>query len=56
MHEDQLAALRLEFFKIGRIGTADPGQLLVDRVHVMVEIEGQPVEIVTEDPVYQGIR
>src|SRR5262249_19257875 len=55
VREDQLAAVRLEFFEVGCVGVEPRGELLVDRVHVMVEIKGQKVEIVTQRPLQGGL-
>ena len=38
--DNQLAAVRLEFFEIGCVGVAPRGQCVVERVHIMIEIEG----------------
>jgi hypothetical protein len=50
MKEKQLAAVRLDFLEIRCIRVEPCSQRSVDRVHVMVEVECQRVEIVTEDP------
>jgi len=50
VNEDQLAAMRLEFFEIGCVSVEPRSQCVVDRVHVMVEIECPPVEVVNKDP------
>src|SRR6516165_7276293 len=54
--EKQLAAVRLEFFEIGRVCVEPRSQRVVERVHVTVEVERQLIEVTTEDPVWRGKR
>jgi hypothetical protein len=50
MREKQLAAVRPEFFEIGCVCVEPRSQRVIDHVHLMIKVECQRVEIVTEHP------